>query len=85
VFTAKYELNLYTPSGPLIVSLGEGKCSELSGQSPSLQRQERPNTVLRVMREAVTACDRSVQRKRGCSLHPNSCFSPWDVNGHTDR
>ena len=30
VFTARYELNLYTPSGPIIAPLGEGKCTELS-------------------------------------------------------
>jgi len=49
VFTARYELNLYIPSGPLIVPLGEGKFTEPSLQSPSLQRQERLNSVLRVM------------------------------------
>jgi hypothetical protein len=49
MFTARYELNLYIRSGPLIVPLGEGNCTELSRQSPSLQRQERLNNVLRVM------------------------------------
>lgn len=49
MFTVRYELNLYIPSGPFIVPLGEGKRTELSRQSPSLQSQDRLNNVSRIV------------------------------------